>query len=54
MLHKVRLHVRWIPSERNASDKASRHFDPETEAGGNADTVVSDTDTKFDNGTFYS
>ena len=44
MLHNVRLHI---------SDKASRHFDPETEAGGNADTVASDTDPKLDNGSHY-
>jgi hypothetical protein len=42
-LHNVRLHVRWIPSERNASDEASRDFDPVSEAGQQADTVASDT-----------
>ena len=42
-LHNVRLHVRWIPSERNASDEASRHFDPVSEAGQQADTVATDT-----------
>ena len=46
-LHNVRLHVRWIPSERNASDEASRYFDPESEAGLEADTVALDTGSCF-------
>ena len=46
-LHNVRLHVRWIPSERNASDEASRYFDPELKAGIEADTVGLDTGSTF-------
>ena len=49
ILHRIRLHIRWIHSERNASDKASRHFDPETQAGTRADTVAHVTDVQTDN-----
>ena len=42
--HEVRLHIRWIPSERNASDKASRFYDPELEVREDTDTDNLDTD----------
>lgn len=39
-LHSIRLHVLWVPSERNASDKASRCFDPVSDVAAHEQPIV--------------